>query len=245
MAGFYAALGDSMSIDLYPALDLTAREGPDAASKRGIGAASLFHRNHPALWPEFHGRDLAWLYPGIQLRAAHADGATVAHTRDQQLARIGARVRAQARVVTLTAGGNDLLASLFDPEQETAGAGERVADALDELIDQALKAFRAATLILTTVYDPTDGTGHLPGMADDLGKLPLEELDRLNDRIRARANATPRTLLADAHAHFLGHGLTAPPEERWYWDPNPIEPGYRGASEIRRLWLDALVAVTP
>ena len=46
----YAALGDSMSIDLYPSLDLGYAEIP-------IGAAALLHTNQDATWPEIRGND--------------------------------------------------------------------------------------------------------------------------------------------------------------------------------------------
>jgi hypothetical protein len=49
--------------------------------------------------------------------------------------------------------------------------------------------------------------------------------------------------VADAHSHFQGHGVTAPAAERWYWKRNLIEPSAAGASEIRRLWLDALTSL--
>jgi hypothetical protein len=58
------------------------------------------------------------------------------------------------------------------------------------------------------------------------------------------ATRTPGSAVADAHAHFLGHGVTAPEEERWYWKRSWIEPNAAGASEIRRLWLDALDDMT-
>jgi hypothetical protein len=47
-------------------------------------------------------------------------------------------------------------------------------------------------------------------------------------------------LLADAHAHFLGHGVSVPEADRWYWRRSLIEPNARGASELRHLWLNAL-----
>jgi hypothetical protein len=93
--------------------------------------------------------------------------------------------------------------------------------------------------VLTTVYDPTDGTGMLPGL-ESYGCLPLEYLDRFNDHVEAIACSGERTELADVHRHFLSHGVTAPPAERWYWDRSMIEPNARGASEIRRVWLEAL-----
>ena len=53
----------------------------------------------------------------------------------------------------------------------------------------------------------------------------------------------PRVLLADLYAHFLGHGVSAPEAERWYWKRSLIEPNARGASEVRHLWLATLRAV--
>jgi hypothetical protein len=50
----------------------------------------------------------------------------------------------------------------------------------------------------------------------------------------------PGRLLADLHAHFAGHGRAAEVDEGWYWRHLTIEPGLRGASEVRRVWLDAL-----
>jgi hypothetical protein len=99
--------------------------------------------------------------------------------------------------------------------------------------------FPSATLILTTVYDPTDGTGDLPGVSEVVGPLPMDLLETFNDTVRDLARDTPGARLAEAQRHFLGHGLTAPAADRWYWDRNPIEPAARGA-RIRRLWLGAL-----
>ena len=83
------------------------------------------------------------------------------------------------------------------------------------------------------------GTGRLPGL-EGYGRLPLEHLDRFNQRVRETAGASPSVLLADVHRRFLGHGVTASEEERWYWRRNMIEPNARGASEIRRVWWELL-----
>jgi hypothetical protein len=239
----YVALGDSMSIDLYPRLDLQGqgRVLEPGSSAAGVGAASLFHRNHDTLWPEFRGRDLATLYPGIRKLDACVDGATIGHTASLQLPVVPAEVRESAAVVTLTAGGNDLLAGLFDG---IAGLHDATRDAIsgyEQLVGAVLDSFPSAAVLLTTVYDPTDGTGILPGVSDQLGAaLPMEHLDTFNDAVRRLAAHTPRAALADVHRHFLGHGLSAAADALWYWPLSPIEPGARGAHEIRRLWLDAL-----
>src|SRR5206468_2423933 len=64
--------------------------------------------------------------------------------------------------------------------------------------------------------------------------------DVLNAHIRDAAAARPGAVVADVHAHFLGHGTSVGAEHRWYWKRSLIEPGAIGASEIRRVWLDAL-----
>lgn len=243
---YYVALGDSMSIDLYPRLDLQGqgRVAPtDVAGSGGapgVGAASLFHRNHDELWPDFGDRDLATREPGIRKLDACVDGATIGHTASLQLPQIAPEVRESARVVTLTAGGNDLLGGLFDGIAGLEGATRDAIAGYESLVALTASSFPSATLILTTVYDPTDGTGILPGLSDESDPLPMELLERFNDAVRSLTTRTPRAVLGDVHRHFLGHGLTAPAADMWYWAPSPIEPGARGASEMRRVWLDAL-----
>lgn len=238
---YYVALGDSMSIDLYPVLDLQERGrlGPDEA--REVGASSLLHHNEDRLWPDFVGHDLAHRLRGVRFRNACTDGGTIGDVLGRQLPALPDEVRGAARVVTVTAGGNDLLGSLF--ERGFEALPRATADGIERygrMVDAVRRSFPAAVVVLTTVYDPTDGTGDLPGLSGVLGLLPLEHLDRFNDAVRRAAGRHADVVLADVHAHFLGHGLSAPHADRWYWHPNPIEPGGRGASEIRRVWLEAL-----
>ncbi|MBA3672152.1 MAG: hypothetical protein H0W68_09050 [Gemmatimonadaceae bacterium] len=70
--------------------------------------------------------------------------------------------------------------------------------------------------------------------------MPLQILDGLNAHIRMLARGTPGVTIGDVHAHFLGHGVSAPEPERWYWRRSLIEPSAIGAHEIRRVWRDAL-----
>src|SRR5206468_1763413 len=122
-------------------------------------------------------------------------------------------------LLTLTLGGNDLLSAYGSrPGHKLL---ERIvgdiAEAYDFLVDQLRARFTNSSLIVSTVYDPSDGTAKIPGVYDGAGKLPLDVLDKLNDHIRALAVGTPNVLLADVHARFMGHGVTAPDAERWYW----------------------------
>ena len=243
----YVALGDSMSIDLYPALDagetdvaVALERDAHAGAVAPIGAASLLHRNDDARWPEEAGRDLVSRYPGIGFANLAGDGATIGDVFGEQLPRL-AESDAPS-LITLTIGGNDLLSAVANKPRLSLleAIAHDVAEAYEFLLDALHRARPHALVILATIYDPSDGTGHIPGVLEQAGPLPLSVLAGLNDRIRALAAGTPRTALADVHAHFLGHGVSAPEAERWYWRRSLIEPSVLGANEIRRLWREAL-----
>lgn len=236
-----------MSIDLYPALDagevdvaVALERLASAGATAPIGAASLLYQNSEAHWPEYAGDDLVSRYPTIAFQNFASDGATVGEVFGEQLTQLDESE--EPALVTLTIGGNDLLSAYGNrPRRELLERIERdVAEAYDFLVDTIRGRFANSTLVLTTVYDPSDGTGVIPGVYDDVGPLPIEILHRFNDHIRALALGTPRALLADVHTHFLGHGVSAPESERWYWRRSLIEPNARGASEIRSVWLAAL-----
>ena len=168
--------------------------------------------------------------------------------------------RTQGARKAFLAGAREFLLDGFDAElfpgdgvvrarkhaRQFGGAGglekivDDVAEAYDFLVDMLRGRISNATIIITTVYDPSDGTGRIPGVHEQGPALPLDILDRLNNHIRTLATGTPNILLADAHRHFLGHGVAAAEADQWYWKRSLIEPNARGASEIRHLWLDAL-----
>src|SRR5215216_4951463 len=236
----YVALGDSMSIDLYPALDVgeidvaVALERATAAGRVApLGAASLLYQNSEEYYPDRVGDDLVSLYPGLEFRNLASDGATIGEVFGEQLSQLEAT--AEPTLITLTIGGNDLLSAFGNRPRRALldKISADVAEAYDFLVDSLRGNFPASKLIVTTVYDPSDGTGRIPGVFDDAGPLPLDVLDRLNDHIRVLALGTPGVLLADIYAHFLGHGVSVPEEDRWYWRRSLIEPNARGANEIR------------
>ncbi|HEY7613993.1 MAG TPA: SGNH/GDSL hydrolase family protein [Gemmatimonadales bacterium] len=235
----YVALGDSMSTDHYPTCDVRGLDVPPARLDP-LGAAALLHRNDDSRWPEFRGLDLETLSPDIEFLGLAEDGAMIDDVATEELARIGRDSADPDILLTLSAGGNDLLDALAAGRKlETAVtlASRRYLD----LVETVREELPRATLILTTVYDPTDGTGRLPGL-ESYGRLPLEHLERFNDIVRKAAGSLSRTFLADIHRHFLGHGVQASDGERWYWSRNLIEPNARGASEIRRVWWEVLEA---
>ena len=246
----YIALGDSISIDLYPALDAgetdvtvalewDARAGDVAP----LGAASLFYRNADARYPEFAGKDLVTSCEGITQLNVAEDAATIGDVFGSQLPSV--EPGDNATLFTLSAGGNDLMSAFANKPDATLLTGfvRDIADAFEFLLESLRRTRPNSAIIVSTIYDPSDKTRKIPGFFDAAGPLPLESLHALNDRIVALAQATPRCAVADIHDHFQGHGISAVEAERWYWRRSFIEPGARGASEIRRLWLDALATI--
>jgi hypothetical protein len=233
---FYVALGDSMSTDHYPTCDVRDLElPPDRLDP--LGAAALLYRNDDARWAEFRGRDLLHRSSGTEFLNLAEDGAMIDDVATEELARLGRDSNDPGVLITLTAGGNDLLDALVTGKLEKAIA--RIERQYTDLVESVRDELPRATVVITTVYDPTDGTGSLPGL-EALAPLPLEYLRRFNDHVRETARTMSGTVLADVHRHFLGHGVTAPERERWYWNRNLIEPNARGASEIRRVWWEVL-----
>ena len=91
----YVALGDSMSIDLYPALDAGETDvsvalewDARAGSVAPLGAASLLYRNVDERYPEFTGRDLVARDPKIAFVNFAEDGATIGDVFGSQLSQL-------------------------------------------------------------------------------------------------------------------------------------------------------------
>jgi len=246
----YVALGDSMSIDLYPALDageadvaVALERVASAGRVAPLGAASLLHRNDDARWPEELGNDLAARFPGISYTNLAADGATIGDVFGEQLPQL--RATDEPTILTLTIGTSDLFSAFANRPKATLLEHilRDVVEAFDVLIDAVRQARRNSLLIVSTIYDPSDRTGRIPGILEESGRLPLRALDLFNAEVRKLAGGTPGLRNAEVYGHFLGHGATAPESERWYWRRSLLEPNARGAHEIRRVWMDAVNAV--
>lgn len=230
----FVALGDSMSIDLYPELDHLARDGgrrPAAA----LGAASLLYRNRDDLYPDFARRDLVTAFPGIESLNLCVDGATVGSTRSGQLPRMPTD-DAQT-LVTITAGGNDLLELVGAPSRRGEAAVAAALHLLRGVVAEVRHRAPHSVVLLATVYDPTDGTGQLDRIQVTSGEYGW--LATYNAGVGALCDGDG-VRLVDVYGHFFGHGVSAPAAERWYWPQSIIEPGTRAASEIRRRWLEVL-----
>jgi lysophospholipase L1-like esterase len=242
----YIALGDSISIDLYPALD--AGGWASVSDEQGLGAASLFHCNSDRRFPEFRGRDLANLVPAATFRNGHAlsgpvgdqtdnlttDAATTLDVLELQITRV--RPSSERTLVTLTAGGNDMLQMLGsrNPPRDLVPT---MISRFHRILDEIQEKLPDSLIIAGTVYDPSDGTFILNGERfDHEGKW----LESFNAAVRDAAKSREGVVVADIHAHFLGHGVSAPESDRWYWPELIFEPNVAGASEVRRLWLEAV-----
>lgn len=211
----------------------------------GLGAASLLFENDDERWPAFEGRDLSSRIPDLETTDLCQDGATLRWVVGLQLPRIPDDLEGPV-LVTLTAGGNDLLHLLEagppSTDDPVIGGGpvdaDDVADGLERVVGRLREELEEPTVVVGTVYDPSDGTGELPG--GGIVEGGLEMLHDFNERVRALGQRND-VRVADIHDHFLGHGLEEPdPAERWYWPHSIIEPSARGASEVRRLFLEAV-----
>ncbi|MCR4278332.1 MAG: SGNH/GDSL hydrolase family protein [Candidatus Taylorbacteria bacterium] len=144
------------------------------------------------------------------------------------------RVTEKPDIITLTVGGNDLLAvTAFQESLPTTQTGwhqivDKVLQRIKIILDHIAKY--NALLILNTVYDPTDGQHQrfedmcMPSQAG-LG------LTMFNNGIRRLARMYSAKL-CDLEFFFRGHGF-------WSKDPwltKVIEPNFTGATAIAIHW---------
>ena len=238
-----------MSIDLYPALDageidvaVALERDATAGRVAALGAASLFYKNDESRWPEEVGNDLASRFPAIEYENFAMDAATIGDVFGEQLPRL--TTSEEPTLLTLTVGATDLFSAFANRPKASLidRIAHDVAEAFDFVVDSVRRARPNSLLIVSTIYDPSDRTGRVRGAFEEAGSLQLRALDTLNEAIRRTANGTAGVLLGEVYGHFLGHGITAPEADRWYWRRSLVEPNARGASEIRRVWMEALTA---
>jgi lysophospholipase L1-like esterase len=141
-----------------------------------------------------------------------------------------ARAPAAADVVTLTAGGNDLL----------GGASARaVVRRLHQIVRRTQPI--GGRVVVNTIYDPSDGD-------DDVGRRELglswpaaivlrRRLNAANGGIRGLARESG-VLLADLEHLFRGHGVAS--DEPWF--VQVIEPNLAGATAIAEHWHQLLTS---
>jgi len=165
------------------------------------------------------------------------DGWTTAHVLDSL-----SRVVGVPDVVTLTIGGNDLLASAaahgrFPPDPATwVTDAEAILFRVEDILQRCDRLWGFHPIIvMNTVYDPTDGDDRY---FEEMG-MPAHArrgLTAFNDGVRRLARER-KALLSDLEPLFHGHGFwSADP-----WVTEVIEPNLAGAAAIAKRWA-ALVA---
>ncbi len=220
----------------------------DFAGGAGCGAVSLLARNRDDDFPEWRGRDLAHVLPNISSLSLARDGAmseTVLRVQFPQILDLGLR----PVIVTLTMGGNDLLKAYGNDAAADAALtrfrdnGGAVLSELRNLLGDH------APILLGTIYDPSDGTGDTARLQIAAWPASLHYIEAFNAEIRRLATLHKATLV-EIHGAFLGHGLMAGnpaghearPENRGLYYCGVVEPNAWGASALRALWWNALVA---
>lgn len=90
-------------------------------------------------------------------------------------------------------------------------------------------------VLVATVYDPTfgDDARNFLGVDPALPRANLKRVNAILVELGERYGAA-----VDLHGHFLKHG-----DPSWY--TSLIEPSLRGASEVRRVFLPAVLGALP
>jgi hypothetical protein len=184
----------------------------------GVHPGQLLVRNDDRLFPEFRGRDLSTRRPA-RLEHRARDGATVQALPAQAT---GLSVGEPA-LALLTIGGNDLLGGLITDD----GPG---IDAFARALQEFLRSLPIRPVLVGTVYDPTFGDDRQNFLGVDPA-LARRNHRRVNEVLTNAGQRYGRAV--DLHAHFLGGDPT--------WFSQTIEPSLRGASEVRRAFLAAIL----
>ena len=139
-----------------------------------------------------------------------------------------ARAPAAADVVTLTAGGNDLLGG--DLPRAILRRLRQIAERIEPL---------GARVVLNTIYDPSDGDNDLGRRELGLSRLATIALRRRLNAVNSgigKLAAEYGFLLADLERLFHGHGVAS--TEPWFVEV--IEPNLAGATAIAGHWYELL-----
>jgi lysophospholipase L1-like esterase len=141
-----------------------------------------------------------------------------------------ARAPAAAEIVTLTAGGNDLLGG--DLPHAILRRLRQIAEKIQPL---------GARVVINTIYNPSDGDNEVGRCELGLSRLATIELRRrLNAVNRGIAKLARERgfLLADLERLFHGHGLGS--NDPWF--VQVIEPNLPGATAIANHWYELLTS---
>jgi len=162
---------------------------------------------------------------GVELVDLTRDG----NTTDGVLADL-ARAPTAADVVTLTAGGNDLLLGRLP--RVILRRLHQIAERIEPL---------GARVVVNTIYDPSDGNNELGRQELGLSRLATIELRRRFNTINrgiAKLAGKHGFLVADLERLFHGHGVAS--TEPWF--TQVIEPNLAGATATAEHWYELLTS---
>jgi hypothetical protein len=136
--------------------------------------------------------------------------------------------------------------SVYGNTSAARTAVDRVASVTEEILIR-LRRDADCRIVVTTVYDPSDGTGYVPGAGLPSWPDGSSAVRALNTEL-ARLAHRHAAVVADVHAAFHGHGVTSGdpaqpdprPTNRELWYCGVIEPNAWGAHQIRAAWWHAL-----
>lgn len=190
-------------------------------NEHGVHPGQLLVRNEDRLFPEFSGQDLQ-SRGGARLEHRAMDGATV-DSLPRQALRLPPPPGPAAAL--LTVGGNDLLRGLAADR----GSGIR---AFEQALDRFLRSLPVRPVLVGNVYDPTvgDDSRNFLGVEAQVARANHQRVNEVLARLGQRHGG-----LVDLHAHFLRGDAS--------WFTRTIEPSLRGASEVRRAFLPAVLAL--
>jgi lysophospholipase L1-like esterase len=140
------------------------------------------------------------------------------------------RAPAAADVVTLTAGGNDLLGG--DLPRAIMRRLHQIAHQIQPL---------GSRVVVNTIYDPSDGDNDVGRRELGLSRLAAIELRRRLNAVNAgirKLAGEHGFLLADLEWLFHGHGVAS--NEPWF--VQIIEPNLAGATAIAEHWHELLTS---
>lgn len=135
-----------------------------------------------------------------------------------------------ADLVTLTAGGNDLLGG--DLPRAILRRLQQIAERIQPL---------GGRVVLNTIYDPSDGDNQVGRRELGLSRLATIALRRRLNAVNGGIAKLAREhgfLLADLERLFHGHGVAS--SEPWFI--NVIEPNLAGATAIAHYWYELLTS---
>jgi lysophospholipase L1-like esterase len=141
-----------------------------------------------------------------------------------------ARAPAAANVVTLTAGGNDLL--LHHLPRAILRRLHQIAEPIQAL---------GARVVVNTIYDPSDGDNDAGRREMGLSRFGAIELRRRLNAVNGGIVKLARErgfLLADLEQLFHGHGVAS--NDPWF--VQVIEPNLAGATAIAERWHELLTS---